>query len=322
MIYEPKWDGFRCLAFRDEHRIELQSRNENQLGRYFPELVEALRALPERSFVMDGEIIVTSEGEPDFSALLARLHPAASRVDRLRRETPACFVGFDALASGTTDLTKQPFTTRRELLAQILAEPPPPLRLTPATDDPDAATRWLHEGRGIDGVIVKRASMRYEPGKRSMTKVKLEQTLDCVVAGFRWHHSSATVGSLLLGLFDGGELRHVGLASSFRAAQRVEFLATVEPKITRLEGHPWERGFNLPGGPIGRLPGAASAWADDGQLTWVPLAPELVCEVAFEHLEKFRFRHPARFRRWRPDREPHSCTYEQIGLAMPPSLGG
>ncbi|HWC14838.1 MAG TPA: ATP-dependent DNA ligase [Actinomycetota bacterium] len=311
LIYEPKWDGFRCVVFRDRDDVELQSRNQSPLGRYFPELVDALRTLRQQRFVIDGEIIATQSGEPDFSALLARLHPAASRVERLRQETPACLVAFDILAVGSSDVRDEPFRRRRELLEHTMQDAPDRLRLTPTTDDPDVAQSWMHEGNGIDGVVVKSPDLRYHPGKRAMTKVKLERTADCVVAGFRLHHTG-NVGSLLLGLFDGDVLRHVGLATSFSAPKRDELSAVVDGYVTDLDGHPWADGFNLPRGPLGRLPGAASAWSDGGELTWVPLRPELVCEVAYEHLERYRFRHPARFRRWRPDRSPRSCTYDQL----------
>lgn len=316
-MFEPKWDGFRCMVFRDGDAIDLRSRNQKPFARYFPELVECLRELP-GEFAIDGEILASKDGQTDFSALLQRLHPADTRVAMLRRETPACFIAFDALAVGGRDLMQAPFSERREHLEALLGAGGPHLRVTPTSDDPEVANEWLEHGDGIDGVIARRASGIYEPGRRALVKVKRERTADCVVAGFRWHHDAPLVGSLLLGAYDDGVLRHVGLASSFRAEKRKELLDAVTPYITELGGHPWERGFNIAAGPVGRLPGAASAWVEDGQLTWIPLDPRLVCEVAYEHLELKRFRHPARFRRWRPDRDPASCTYEQFERAAAP----
>lgn len=313
--YEPKWDGVRCLAFRDDGEVDLRSRNDRPLARYFPELVEALLALPVQRAVLDGEIVVTGF---DFPALLARMHPAASRVERLRRETPAHYVAFDLLAVGDDDLLERPFAERRKALAGVLRDAQAPLHLTAATGDVAVAREWLehHRGHGIDGVMAKRHDAPYEPGARAMVKVKLEQTADCVVAGCRLLAGRPAIGSLLLGLYDDdGELRHVGVASSFSEARRRELPEVLGPHVTQLPGHPWERGFLLGGSPIGRLAGAAGRWdPDEMTLDWVPLAPELVCEVAFDHVDGDRFRHAARFRRWRPDREPRSCLLEQLEL--------
>ena len=317
-LYEPKWDGFRCLVFRTGDELDLRSRNHRPLARYFPELVEALLALPERHFVLDGEILAAREGGFDFAALLARLHPAASRVDRLRRETPAFLVAFDLVAQGSEDLRQRPFAERRRLLAKLLRAAQPPLFLTPLTDDRRQATRWLerYAGRGIDGVVAKHRDLTYEPGRRQMVKVKRERTADCVVAGFRWFIERALPSSLLLGLYDGAELRHVGIASSFTEGRRRELLAELRPLVTSLEGHPWERGFLLPGSPTGRLRGAAGRWSpEEMEQDWTPLRPELVCEVAYDQVDDWRFRHPARVLRWRPDRDPRSCALEQLAAA-------
>jgi ATP-dependent DNA ligase len=316
--YEPKWDGFRCLAFRSENDVDLRSRNDRPLARYFPEVVEALLAAPAPPAVLDGELVVAHDGAFDFSALLARLHPAASRVRRLRHETPAHYIAFDLLALGDDDLRERPFAERRRALEALLARPAPPLHLSPVTDDQATARAWLehHQGRGIDGVVAKRHDLRYRAGIRAMVKVKHEQTADCVVAGLRLRVDAPVVGSLLLGLYDdAGELRHVGVASSFSAERRRELLDDLRPHVTRLEGHPWERGFLLAGSPMGRLKGAAGRWsADEMELDWFPLAPRLVCEVAYDHVDEDRFRHVARFRRWRPDRDPRSCLLEQLDV--------
>lgn len=314
-IYEPKWDGFRCLVFRDGDEIDMRSRNQRPLARYFPELVEAFRSVGSDRYVLDGEIVVGGESGPDFGALLLRLHPAASRVERLRRETPASFIAFDLLAREGADLRQEPFVKRRTLLEDLLDDARPPLFLTPLTEDADRARGWLdrHPGEGIDGVVAKHRALLYEPGKRVMTKVKNERTADCVVGGFRWHYREPVIGSLLLGLYDdAGGLRHVGLSSAFSHERRVALLEEITSLITPLEGHPWQHGFRADAGAVGRLPGAASRWAYGDELNWVPLRPEKVCEVAYDHLVGDRFRHPPRFVRWRPDRDPRSCTYEQF----------
>jgi ATP-dependent DNA ligase len=317
-LYEPKWDGFRCLAFREGPEIDLRSRNQRPLARYFPELVAGLLRLRERRFVLDGEIVVLTAEGFDFAALLKRLHPAASRVELLRTETPAVLVCFDLIARGRNDLRGRPFAERRQELASVLAAASPPIFLTPLTQDANEAAVWLErfQGAGIDGVVAKHRELRYEPGARRMVKVKLERTADCVVAGFRRLADRPLPSSLLLGLFDGdGALVHVGIASAFSERRRHELLAELRPRLTTLAGHPWEHGFLLGGSPIGRLPGAAGRWApEEMEQDWTPVAPELVCEVAFEQLDDHRFRHPARFRRWRTDRDARSCTLDQLEL--------
>jgi ATP-dependent DNA ligase len=307
-LYEPKWDGFRCLAFRDGDELDLRSRNQRPLARYFPEIVEALLALEEPRFVLDGELVVAGLG---FEALLARLHPAASRVERLRAETPASFVAFDLLAVGEGDLRERPFAERRARLEELLRGAPQPLLVTPLTEEPARAAEWLER---FEGVVAKHADLRYEPGRRAMVKVKRERTADCVVAGFRWLVDRPLPSSLLLGLYDDEErLRHVGLASAFSERLRHELLERLRPLRVPLAGHPWEHGFLLAGSPAGRLHGAAGRWApEEMELDWTPVAPELVCEVAYGEVDGHRFRHPARFRRWRPDRDPASCRLEQL----------
>jgi ATP-dependent DNA ligase len=315
-LYEPKWDGFRCLAFRCGDLVDLRSRNDRPLARYFPELVEALLALAERRFVLDGEIVVPADSGLDFEALLARLHPAASRVERLRAETPASLICFDLPAVGDMDLRSQPFAERRMRLVGLVEDAPPPIRLTEITEDREVAAGWLDssgEG-GIDGVVAKRRTLPYTAGAREMIKVKAERTADCTVAGFRWLGGEPVVSSLLLGLWDSNrELRHVGVASQFSHARRQALAEELVPLAVPLEGHPWEHGFLVAGSPIGRLKGAAGSWRPgEMELDWVPLAPVRVCEVAYDHLDADRFRHPARFTRWREDRDPHSCTFEQF----------
>jgi ATP-dependent DNA ligase len=314
-LYEPKWDGFRCLAFRDGTAVDLRSRNDRPLARYFPELVEGLLSLEDECFCLDGEILAFGPSGFDFGALLARLHPAASRVDRLRRETPAWFVAFDLPLRGPRDLRAAPFSERRKELEGLLADSGVPIFLTPVTHDRAEAMRWLERfgGGGIDGVVAKHRELRYESGKRSMAKVKRERTVDCVVAGFRWHMDRPAVASLLLGLYDGkADLRHVGVASSFPEATRIQLAAELTPLVTFLQGHPWERGFGLGPSPVGRLAGSAGRWTPDMLHDWVPLRPERVCEVAYGPLDGDRFRFPAQFKRWRPDRDPHSCTFDQL----------
>ncbi len=316
--YEPKWDGMRAVAFRDGRELDLRSRQDRPLARYFPELVEALRALQDERFVLDCEIVVPSRDGFDFSALLARMHPAASRVERLRRETPAALIAFDLLARGQTDLRERPFAERRSALEGLLSHAPGAVHLARATDDPSVAAGWLRaDSPGIDGVVAKDPSQPYLAGRRAMTKVKLERTADCVVAGFRWLYDRPLLGSLLLGLYDAdGVLEHIGVASSFTEARRRELLDEIAPLRTSLTGHPWENGFLLGGSPTGRLAGAAGRWSpEEMELDWVPLKPRRVCEVAYEHVDDDRFRHPARFRRWRPDRDPLSCGFDQLRIA-------
>lgn len=311
VLYEPKWDGFRCIVFRHGDEVELGSRNEKPLTRYFPDIVAAAEAhLPDK-VVLDGEIVIAGEGGLDFEALLQRIHPADSRVRRLAEETPASFVAFDLLAVGDRDARPLPFVQRRSLLVEALAGADPPVHLTPCTDDRDVATDWFHrfEGAGLDGVVAKPVDIPYREGERAMVKVKHERTADCVVAGFRWHKSGPVVGSLLLGLYDDdGVLHHVGVAAAFPMARRQELVAELEPY--RME----DSGFD------GRAPGGHSRWNAGRDLSFEALRPELVCEVAYDHLEGERFRHATTFRRWRPDRRPESCTYAQLDAAVPEEL--
>jgi ATP-dependent DNA ligase len=313
VVYEPKWDGFRCLAFVDaDGTVDLRSRNDRPLARYFPEVVAALGAVA--PVVLDGELVVATDGRADFAALMGRLHPASSRVERLAVETPAVFLAFDVLAVGDDDLRPRPYRERRPRLEAVLAEVPQPVVLSPATRDADLARAWLAAapGSAIDGVVVKRAGDPYAPGKRALVKVKHERTADCVVAGFRLYGGEAAVGSLLLGLYDGDALRHVGVVTSFPRARRVELLGELAPLVVPVEAHPWRDGFALEGGPMGRLPGAAARWAPGMSLDWAPLRIERVAEVAYTQLDGIRFRHPALFRRWRPDRDPASCRIDQL----------
>ncbi|HXR41368.1 MAG TPA: ATP-dependent DNA ligase [Acidothermaceae bacterium] len=316
MVYEPKWDGFRCIIFRDGDEVELGSRNEKPLTRYFPEVVEAALAnLPEHC-VVDGEIIIVNGDSLDFEALLQRIHPAASRVKKLAVETPASFVAFDLLALGDESLLDQPFSRRRELLSSVLASSDSRVLLTPATDSLELAKQWFDafEGAGLDGVVAKSPQLSYQPDQRVMVKIKHERTADCVVAGFRWHRASAAgtaVGSLMLGLYnDEGVLQHVGVCGAFSTARRRELIAELEPYRIDESEHPW--GSSIAATEADRRPGGVTRWNAGKDLSWVALRPELVCEVAYDHMEGGRFRHTAQFRRWRPDREPTSCTYEQL----------
>jgi ATP-dependent DNA ligase len=319
LLYEPKWDGFRCIIFRDGDEVELSSRGEKPLTRYFPELVEAARReLPERC-VVDGEIVLRSGSVLDFEALQQRIHPAASRITLLAEQTPASFVAFDLLALDDESLMEVPFGERRARLTSALARAKAPIHITPATDSYELAQQWFQEfeGAGLDGVIVKPRSIRYEPDKRIMFKVKHERTADCVVAGFRWHKSGPIVGSLLLGLYGEGGLQHVGVAASFPMKRREELVAELEPYRTEdLSEHPWGAWAQQAGTSADRMPGAVSRWTGKKDLSWVALRPELVCEVAYESMEGNRFRHTARFRRWRTDRTPESCGYEQLEVPV------
>jgi ATP-dependent DNA ligase len=319
LVYEPKWDGFRCVVFRDGGELELGSRNDRPLTRYFPEVVEVLAAgLPPRC-VVDGEIVIVTPEGLSFDLLQLRLHPAASRVRKLAVDTPAGFVAFDLLALDDRDLTSTPFGERRRLLEGVLRDVPG-LYLTPATDDADQAEDWFtrFEGAGFDGVVAKRTDLPYEQDKRVMWKVKHERTADCVVAGFRPHKDGEGVGSLLLGLFDdAGALHHVGVASSFTAARRRELLEELEPyREDALAGHPWAAWAGIDAA----TPGAQSRWNPTKTLTWEPLRPELVAEVRYEHLQSRRFRHTSRLVRFRPDRTPESCTYAQLEEVAPAEL--
>lgn len=320
-LYEPKWDGFRALVFRDGDSIHTQSRELKPLDRYFPELrAPFLASLPERC-VLDGEIVVARENALDFEALQLRIHPAKSRIDKLASEIPASYVAFDLLAIGDRDLRQTPFAERRALLEETLAGCAPPVHLTPSTDDPTVANDWLarFEGAGLDGVMAKPKTLLYEPGGRRMFKIKHARTCDCVVAGFRWHKDGVNerVGSLLLGLFDErGDLQHVGVTASFKMAHRKELVAELAPlREGARESHPWKKwaDWMAENAAMGqRMPGAQSRWSAGKDLSWEPLRIERVCEVKFDHLEGSRFRHGTTFQRWRPDREPSSCTYGQI----------
>jgi ATP-dependent DNA ligase len=324
VLYEPKWDGFRCVVFRDGDEVELGSRNERPLTRYFPEIVPPLReALPEKA-VVDGELVIATADGLDFEALLQRIHPAASRIEKLAAETPVSFVAFDLLAFGDHDLRAEPFRERRALLERALAGAQPPVHLTPATADRDVALDWFRrfEGAGLDGVVAKPAELPYVEDQRVMVKVKHERTADCVVAGFRWHKSGGVVGSLLLGLYDGdGRLHHVGVTATFTMARRRELVEELAPyREDALEGHPWAAWAEMAGAGQTRMPGGLSRWNAKKDLSWEPLRPELVCEVAYDHLQGDRFRHATRFLRWRPDRDPRSCTYDQLDTAVPAEL--
>jgi ATP-dependent DNA ligase len=311
--YEPKWDGFRCLAHRDGDHVDLRSRHGKPLARYFPEVVASLLAVEERSYVLDGELLAWSGGRADFAALMARLHPAASRVARLAAETPASYVAFDVVEAGGEDLRAAPFEKRRVLLERLLAGAPDNLCATPATADPAVAAEWLDHppGGALDGVVAKAADLTYQPGRRAMLKVKRVRTADCVVAGLRVREG-LLVSSLLLGLWDGPVLAHVGVVQAFARDERERLAAALAPYVVPLAGHPWERGFALEGGPAGRLPGASGRWTPELSLDWVPLRPALVAEVSYSQVDGTRFRHPARLVRWRPDREAASCAVEQL----------
>lgn len=324
LVYEPKWDGFRCIVFRDGAEVELGSRNDRPLTRYFPELAELLaEALPPRC-VVDGEIVIVTEAGLDFDALQLRLHPAASRVRKLAAETPASFVAFDLLALGDRDLTGEPFAERRRLLEDILDTAQSRVHLTPLSADPEVARDWFtrFEGAGFDGVMAKATDMPYEQDRRVMWKVKHERTADCVVAGFRWHKDGQGVGSLLLGLFDDeGTLHHVGVASGFSVARRRELVTELEPlRENALANHPWREWAAAHAEAGGRMPGGLSRWSAGKDLSWEPLRTELVAEVRYEHLQAGRFRHGGRLVRFRPDRTPESCTYAQLEEAPPAEL--
>jgi ATP-dependent DNA ligase len=317
-LYEPKWDGFRAIVFRGGSDVFIQSRDSRPLDRYFPELHDAFLAQMPQGSVVDGEIVIATPHGLDFDALQLRLHPAASRVAKLATMTPAAFVAFDALAVGGRDLRAAPQDERRAMLEQALADVEPPIYVTPMTRDPALASEWLSrfEGAGLDGVIAKPAQGRYEPGKRAMTKVKHARTAECVVAGFRWHKAGKglLVGSLLLGLYDEqGMLQHVGVTSSFTMAMRKELALELAPLRTRaLEAHPWREWANAESGETARMPGAQSRWSAGKDLAWEPLRIERVCEVKYDHMQGPRFRHAAIFLRWRTDKSPRDCRYDQL----------
>jgi len=319
--YEPKWDGFRSLIFRDGDEVEIGSRNERPMTRYFPELIEAfLTELPSRC-VVDGEIVIATAGGLDFEALQQRIHPATSRVNLLAEQTPSSFVAFDLLAVGDEDLTARPFAERRLRLEQELASARPPVHVTPATTDRDLAQRWFSEfeGAGLDGVVAKPLSGIYEPDKRVMFKIKHERTADCVVAGYRVHKSGPdAIGSLLLGLYtEDASLASVGVIGAFPMVRRRELFNEMQPFVTTFDGHPWN--WAAPEETeTSRTPRSSetSRWNAGKDLSFVPLRPERVVEVRYDHMEGDRFRHTAQFSRWRPDRTPESCTYEQLERAL------
>jgi len=315
LSFEPKWDGFRSIIFRDGDEVEIGSRNEKPMTRYFPELVDAFRvSLPERC-VVDGEIVVVVGERLEFEVLQQRIHPATSRVNRLARETPASFIAFDLLARGDDDYTQRPFAERRAALVQALAGAQPPIHLTPATTDHALAERWFEqfEGAGLDGIVAKPLEGVYEPDKRVMFKIKHARTADCVVAGYRVHATDPEgIGSLLLGLYnDEGVLQSVGVIGAFPAARRRELMVELQPLVTTFDNHPWAWAREAEGA---RTPRSSeySRWAVGKDLSFVPLRPERVVEVRYEHMEGIRFRHTAQFERWRPDRDPRSCTYAQL----------
>jgi ATP-dependent DNA ligase len=346
-IFEPKWDGFRALVFRDGDEILLQSRDEKSLNRYFPELIETLRAQLPRRCVLDGEVVIARSDCLDFEALQLRIHPAASRVALLAGEIPASIVFFDLLAEGERDLRGAPFQQRRAELEARLGAAAPPVHVTPATTDRSLAGDWFRrfEGAGLDGVVAKPAGGSYEPNKRVMLKVKHDRECDCVVAGFRWHvrGERTAVGSLLLGLYDAkGKLQHVGVAASFTAARRRELLDELGPyRENALRDHPWKdwaehaqaaeapraegtgqgaQGGQGDGESARRVPGVKSRWSQGKDLSWEPLRAELVVEVGYDHMQGSRFRHTAQFRRWRPDKKPADCTYDQLEVVAPHEL--
>lgn len=328
-IFEPKWDGFRALIFRDGGQIEIQSREAKPLNRYFPELVETLLAqLPSRC-VLDGEIVIARDGGLDFDSLQLRLHPAASRVKLLSKQIPASIVFFDLLCEGDRDLCSVAFEERRGELEKVLAHAAPPIHLTPATRDANVAADWFRrfEGAGLDGVMAKPIAGSYEPNKRVMLKIKHERDCDCVVAGFRWYKKGdqTDVGSLLLGLYDAaGALQHVGVCASFTGAKRRELVEFLAPyREDALARHPWKEWAShepVEGGAGHRMPGGQSRWSQGKDLSWEPLRIELVVEVAYEHMQGSRFRHMAHFRRWRTDKPPRECTYEQLEVVPPHEL--
>ena len=327
-LYEPKWDGFRAIVFRDGDEVYTQSRDLKPLDRYFPELAEPLRAaLPERC-VVDGEVVIARDGALDFEALLLRIHPAASRVKMLAEESPASFVAWDLLADGDEDLRQIPQADRRSRLEAALKGVQPPVHLTPATRDRAQAADWFDrfEGAGLDGVVAKRLDAPYQPGKRAMLKIKHQRTADCVVAGFRWHKNGpgTHIGSLLLGLFDdAGKLNHVGITSSFSWDRREALAKELEPlRKNAVEGHPWQEwaewaGWGDAEASGQRLPGATSRWNRGKDLSWEPLRAERVVEVAYDHLQGSRFRHATTFQRWRPDKPPEACRYDQLETSAP-----
>jgi len=323
-LFEPKWDGFRALVFRGSGELFIQSRDSRPLDRYFPELHDALLAALPAGCVLDGEIVIATPHGLDFDALQLRLHPAASRVAKLAKETPSSFVAFDALAVGGRNLMSEPQRARRAALERLLGRGKPPVYVTPMTRERDQAQHWLEhfEGAGLDGVIAKPAGLTYQPGKRAMIKVKHARTADCVVAGFRWHKSGEdAVGSLLLGLYDDANvLQHVGVTSSFSMTMRKRLVKELAPlRKDAIGEHPW-RDWAGAAAEASRMPGGQSRWSAGKDLSWEPLRPERVCEVKYDHLQGNRFRHAATFLRWRPDKPPQDCRYDQLEVTKPYEL--
>jgi ATP-dependent DNA ligase len=321
-LFEPKWDGFRAIVFRGSSDVYIQSRELKPLDRYFPELHESLLAQLPKGCVVDGEIVIVGSDGLDFDALQMRLHPAASRVNKLAAATPSSFVAFDLLAVDGRNVVELPQVERRRLLEKLMESVRPPIHLTPMTRDHQTAVRWLNEfeGAGLDGVVVKPAQSRYVPGKRAMIKVKHIRSADCVVAGFRWYKTGKeAVGSLLLGLYDdSGTLQHVGVTSSFTMDMRRQLVTDLAPlRDNAMDDHPWRE---WAGAVTSRMPGAQSRWSAGKDLSWEPLRPERVCEVKYDHLQGDRFRHAAVFLRWRPDCSPDDCTYEQLEVTPPYEL--
>ena len=321
-LFEPKWDGFRAIVFRKGDEVVIQSRDLKPLDRYFPELAKALGEILPRGSVIDGEIVVATSQGLDFDALQQRLHPAASRVARLAKETPASFVAFDLLAAGGKSVMALPQGERRARLEQLLGSAKPPVYLTPMTRERERAVEWLaqFEGAGLDGVMAKPEAGLYQPGKRAMFKIKHSRTADCVVAGFRWYKETRdAVGSLLLGLYDdAGVLQHVGVTSAFTMETRRQLADELEHlRKNAMEDHPWRNWANATAGDADRMPGARSRWSGSKDLGWEPLRPERVCEVKYDHLQGDRFRHATQFQRWREDKPAADCRYDQLEVTTP-----
>ena len=325
MQYEAKWDGFRVIVFRDGDEVEIASRTTKSLTRYFPEVVTAARAELPRRCVLDGEIVIAHDGRLHFEELLERIHPADSRVRTLAERTPASLVAFDLLALDSAALVHEPQTARREALVEALRPARAPMYTAPATTDQELAHRWFtqFEGAGLDGVVAKPLDLPYRPGDRAMFKIKHARTADCVVAGYRLHKSGPVVGSLLLGLYDdAGQLQHVGVSASFPMARRRALVEELAPLLMAdVTDHPWGEWTDEAAHAARRMPGGPSRWSGGKDLSWVPLRPERVCEVAYDHMEGSRFRHTAQFRRWRPDRTPESCGYDQLEEPVHYDLG-
>jgi ATP-dependent DNA ligase len=325
-LYEPKWDGFRAIVFCGEEGVFIQSRDARPLDRYFPELHAALLERVPKNSVLDGEIVIATARGLDFDTLQLRLHPAASRVAKLAKETPSSFVAFDVLAVAGRSVMNSPQAARRAALEELLERVQPPVYVTPMTRDRAIALDWLtrFEGAGFDGVIAKRESETYQPGTRAMIKVKHARTADCVVAGFRWHKGGkdTAVGSLLLGLYDdGGVLQHVGVTSSFSMLVRRQLVKELAPlRKDAMADHPW-REWAGAAAASSRMPGAQSRWSAGKDLSWEPLRIERVCEVRYDHMQGDRFRHAAFFLRWRPDKRPQDCRYDQLEVTKPYELG-